>query len=87
VIVSLPTGSVLVVTVTVPAGLTVPDPIGVLPLVIVTVPVVPGGTDAVIVTGVPYVLGPEVVTVTVGVAWLIVTVVVAVTGLLLLSPP
>jgi hypothetical protein len=66
---SLPTGRVVVVTVTVPVvGFTVPEPRVVPPLVIVIVPVVPGGTVAVIVIGLPYVLDPEVVTITVGVA-------------------
>jgi len=50
----LPTGRVDVVTVTVPVtGLIVPVPTGFPPLVIVTVPVVPGGRVAVIVTGSP----------------------------------
>jgi hypothetical protein len=48
----------------------VPEPREVVPLVKLTVPVTPEGTDAVIVTEPPYVLGPEVVTVTVGVALL-----------------
>jgi hypothetical protein len=54
--------------VTVPVvGFTVPEPRVVPPLVIVMVPVVPGGTVVVIVTGLPKVLEPEVVTMTVGV--------------------
>jgi hypothetical protein len=48
-------------------GFTVPEPRVVPPLVIVMVPVVPGGTVVVIVTGLPKVLEPEVVTMTVGV--------------------
>ena len=48
----------------------VPEPSVSEPLVNVTVPVTPAGTDAVIVTELPKVLGPEVVTVTVGVALL-----------------
>jgi hypothetical protein len=54
--------------VTVPVvGFTVPEPRVVPPLVMVIVPVVPGGTVVVIVTGFPNVLEPEVVTITVGV--------------------
>jgi len=61
---SLPAGRVEVVIVTIPVvGLTVPEPTGFPPLVMVTVPVVPGGSVVVIVTGSPKVLGPEVVTV------------------------
>jgi hypothetical protein len=84
---SLPTGRVVVVMVTVPVvGFTVPEPRAVPPLVIVIVPVVPGGTVAVIVTGLPYVLDPEVVTTTVGVALLTIWVRVAVAVLSLVSP-
>ena len=50
---SLPTGSAVVVMVTVPVELTVPVPSVVVPLVTVTVPVVPGGTVVVMVTGAP----------------------------------
>jgi hypothetical protein len=83
----LPTGRVVVVMVTVPVvGFTVPEPRAVPPLVIVIVPVVPGGTVAVIVTGLPYVLDPEVVTTTVGVALLTIWVRVAVAVLSLVSP-
>jgi hypothetical protein len=57
------------------------------PEVIVTVPVVPVGTVAVIVTGEPEVLGPEVVTVTVGVVLVTVCVVDPLEGLLFESPP
>ena len=67
---SEPTGSIVVVTVTVPlAEVIVPLPNVTPPLVIVTVPVGPAGTDAVIVTGLPKTLGPGVLTVTVGVAF------------------
>ena len=84
--VSVPTGRLEVVTLTVPVGLTVPVPRVVVPLVRVTVPVVPGGTVAVTVTGLPKTLGPEVVTVTVGVFLLTVWVRVAVEVPLLVSP-
>ena len=51
---SLPTGSVVVVIVTVPVvGFTVPEPRVTPPLVTVIVPVVPGGTVVVIVTDPP----------------------------------
>ena len=51
---SLPTGSVVVVIVTLPVvGFTVPEPSVTVPLVIVIVPVVPGGTVVVMVTGFP----------------------------------
>jgi hypothetical protein len=84
---SVPTGSVDVVTVTVPvAGFTVPEPRVVLPLVTVTVPVVPTGNVTVMVTGFPKVLGPEVVTVTVGVTLLTVWVNDAVALPLFVSP-
>jgi hypothetical protein len=67
---SEPTGSVVVVIVTVPLDeVMVPLPRVTPPLVIVMVPVGPAGTDAVIVTDWPKVLGPEVITVTTGVAW------------------
>ena len=74
------------VTVTVPFGFTVPDPKVVPPLVTVIVPVVPGGTVAVIVTGLPTVLEPEVVTVTVGVALFTVWIRVVVAVVLFVSP-
>jgi hypothetical protein len=84
---SLPTGSVDVVTVTVPVvGLTEPDPRLWPPLVTVTVPVVPTGKVTVIVTGLPKVLGPDVVTVTGGVCLLTVCTTDAVAVLLLASP-
>jgi hypothetical protein len=68
---SLPTGKVVVVIVTVPViGLIGPEPMVTPPLVMVTVPVTPGGTVVVIETDPPEVLGPEVDTVTVGVALL-----------------
>jgi hypothetical protein len=68
---SVPTGKVVVVTVTVPVvGLTEPEPRVTPPLVIVTVPVVPTGSVVVIVTGLPKVLLPGVLTVTTGVALL-----------------
>jgi hypothetical protein len=80
VITSLPTGRVLVVTVTVfELAVTVPLPSVLPPLEIVIVPVAPVGTDAVIVTGDPYVLGPEVVTVTVGFNFAIVSIIVETT--------
>ena len=70
VIVSEPTGSVVVVTVTVPLEeVIVPLPNVTPPLVMVMVPVGPAGTEAVIVTGFPKMLGPGVLTVTVGVAF------------------
>jgi hypothetical protein len=73
--------------ITVPVvGLTVPEPSGVLPLVTVTVPVVPMGRVVVIVTGSPKEVGPGVVTVIVGVALLTVWVRVAVAPLLFASP-
>ena len=85
--VSEPTGRLEVVIVTVPVGLTVPEPSVTPPLVSVTVPVVPAGTVAVIVTGVPYVPGPEVVTVTTGVVFkTVIEVVGEVAGLLFVSP-
>lgn len=69
-IVSLPTGSAVVMIATVPvAGLIEPDAFNP-PLVNDTVPVVPIGRAAVMVTGAPKVLGPEVVTATVGVVLL-----------------
>lgn len=84
---SVPTGRTVVVIVTVPVvGLTVPEPKVVPPLVTVTVPVVPGGSVVVMVTGEPDVLGPEVVTVTGGVALLTVWVRDAVAALLFASP-
>jgi hypothetical protein len=67
----VPTGRVDVVIVTVPVvEFTGPLPKVVPPLVIVTVPVVPGGRVVVIVTGLPKVLGPEVVTEMAGVGLL-----------------
>ena len=84
---SLPTGNVVVVIVTVPVvGFIVPEPSVVPPLVTVIVPVVPGGTVVVMVTGLPKLLEPEVVTVTGGVALLTVWVRVAVAVLLFASP-
>ena len=51
---SVPTGSVDVVTVTIPViGFTVPEPTVLPPLVTVTVPVVPTGSVTVMVTGSP----------------------------------
>ena len=50
---SLPTGKEVVVIVTVPVELTVPVPRVTPPLVMTTVPVVPGGTVVVTVTGEP----------------------------------
>jgi hypothetical protein len=77
--VSEPTGSVVVVTVTVPLEeVIVPLPNVTPPLVIVMVPVGPAGTEAVIVTEVPKTLGPGVFTVTVGVAFATVWVTVAI---------
>jgi hypothetical protein len=68
--VSEPTGRVVVVIVTVPLDeVMVPLPNVTPPLVIVIVPVGPGGTEAVMVTDWPKVLGPDVFTVTVGVAF------------------
>lgn len=67
---SEPTGSVVVVIVTVPLDeVMVPLPNVTPPLVIVMVPVGPTGTEAVIVTDWPKVLGPEVPTVTTGVVF------------------
>ena len=51
--VSVPVGRELVVTLTVPVGLTVPEPRVTPPLVRVMVPVVPTGRLAVTVTGAP----------------------------------
>ena len=66
---SEPTGSVVVVTVTVPLEeVMVPLPSVTPPLVIVMVPVGPTGTEAVIVTDWPKLLEPDVLTLTVGVA-------------------
>ena len=59
----------VVVTDTAPETI-VPDPSESEPLVNVTVPVTPEGTEAVIVTEAPKLLAPEVATVTVGVALL-----------------
>jgi hypothetical protein len=87
VIVSLPTGSVVVEIVTVPAALTLPDPSVEPPLVNVTRPVTFVGNVAVIVTDAPYVLGPEVVTVIEGVAWLTTWVTVPLSELFAESPP
>jgi hypothetical protein len=68
---SEPTGSVVVVTVTVPLeDVIVPLPSVTPPLVIVMVPVGPTGTEAVIVTDWPKVVEPEVFTVTDGVSLL-----------------
>jgi len=84
---SLPTGSEVVVIVTVPVvGLTGPEPRVTPPLVTVTVPVVPGGRFVVMVTEPPKVLGPEVVTVIGGVDLPTTWVRVPVAELLLLSP-
>jgi hypothetical protein len=85
--VSEPTGSVDVVTVTVPLEeVIVPLPSVAPPLVIVMVPVGPAGTEAVIVTGLPKTLGPGVLTDTVGVALATVCVVVATEDLKFPSP-
>ena len=84
---SVPTGRVDVVKVTVPVvGFTVPDPRVWLPLVTITVPVVPTGRVTVMVTGLPAVLGPDVVTVTSGVSLLTVCTTDAVDVLLFASP-
>jgi hypothetical protein len=84
---SEPTGSVVVVIVTVPLEeVMVPLPSVTPPLVIVMVPVGPAGTKAVIVTDWPKVLGPEVVTVTTGVVFATVWVKVATEELKLPSP-
>ena len=84
---SEPTGSVDVVTVTVPLeAVIVPLASVTPPLVIVMVPVGPAGTEAVIVTGLPKTLGPEVLTVTVGVAFATVCVTVATEDLKFPSP-
>ena len=85
---SEPTGRVVVVIVTVPLDeVMVPLPNVTPPLVIVIVPVGPGGTEAVIVTGLPKMLGPEVLTVSVGVAFATVCVTVATDELKFPSPP
>ena len=85
-IVSLPTGNVVVVIITVPVvELTVAEQF-MPPLVMVTVPVVPMGRVVVIVTGEPRYLRPEVVTVTTGVALLTVCAIDAVAVLLFASP-
>jgi hypothetical protein len=63
-----------------------PEPSVTPPLVNATLPVVPPGTLAVMVTELPNMLGPEVVTVTVGVALLTVCVKVALAVLLFESP-
>ena len=69
-IVSEPTGKVVVVIVTVPfEAVIVPLPSVTPPLVIVMVPVGPDGIEAVIVTDWPNTLGPDVFTVIVGVAF------------------
>jgi hypothetical protein len=84
---SLPTGSDVVVIVTVPVvGLTGPEPRVTPPLVTVTAPVVPGGRFVVMVTEPPKVLGPEVVTVIGGVVLLTVWTRLAVAVPLLESP-
>ena len=84
---SEPTGSVVVVTVTVPLDeVMVPLPNVTPPLVIVIVPVGPAGTEAVIVTELPKMVGPGVLTVTVGVAFTTVCVTVATDELKLPSP-
>jgi hypothetical protein len=67
---SEPTGSVVVVIVTVPLEeVTVPLPNVTPALVTVMVPVGPVGTEAVIVTDWPKMLGPGALTVTVGLAF------------------
>jgi hypothetical protein len=87
VIVSEPTGSVVVVTVTMPLEeVIVPLPKVTPPLVIVMVPVGPAGTEAVIVTGLPKTLGPGVLTVSVGAAFATVCVTVATDELKFPSP-
>ena len=63
---SFPTGSAVVVIVTVPEVFTVPEPRVTPPLVTMIVPVGPEGIVDVMVTALPKMLGPEVVTVTVG---------------------
>ena len=84
---SEPTGSVVVVTVTVPLDeVIVPLPKVTPPLVIVMVPVGPAGTEAVIVTGLPKTLGPDVFTVTVVAAFATVCVTVATDELKFPSP-
>jgi hypothetical protein len=67
------------------AGLIEPDALNP-PLVNVTVPVVPTGRVAVMVTGAPKVLGPEVVTATFGVVLLTTCTKLAVAVLLFESP-
>jgi len=85
--VSEPTGSVVVVTVTVPLEeVIVPVPSVTPPLLIVIVPVGPAGTEAVIVTGLPKTLDPGVLTVSVGVAFATVCVRVAIEELKFPSP-
>jgi hypothetical protein len=87
VITSEPTGSVVVVIVTVPLEAVIfPLPNVTPPLVIVIVPVGPFGTEAVIVTDWPKVLGPEVLTVSVGFAFATAWVVVATDVLKFASP-
>ena len=84
---SLPTGSTVVVILTVSvAGLIGPEPSVTPPLVNAMFPVVPPETLAVMVTELPNMLGPEVVTVTVGVVLFTVCVKLALAALLLESP-
>ena len=86
-ITSEPTGSTVVVIVTVPLEAVIgPLPNVTPPLVIVMVPVGPFGTEAVIVTDWPKVLGPEVLTVSVGLSFPTVWVVVATEELKFPSP-
>jgi hypothetical protein len=68
-------------------GLTEPEELNPPPLVNVTVPVVPTGRVAVMVTGAPKVLGPEVATAKVGVVLLTTCTRLAVAVLLFESPP
>jgi hypothetical protein len=76
-----------VVIVTVPLDeVMVPLPNVTPPLVIVIVPVGPGGTEAVMVTGFPKMLGPDVLTVSVVVAFATVCVTVATDELKFPSP-
>jgi hypothetical protein len=68
------------------AGLTEPDALNPPPLVNVTVPVVPIGRVAVMVTEAPKVLGPEVATAMLGVVLLTTCTILAVAVLLFESP-
>jgi hypothetical protein len=68
------------------AGLTEPEVLNTTPLVNITVPVVPIGRVAVMVTGAPKVLGPDVATTNVGVVLLTTCTRVAFAVLLFESP-